>query len=379
MCACVKVYPIPENYPVDGKKLLPSPEKKTGTLPECEIVVPFRFRLPKKLPPSLEENDRTFVRYSIYSYIDIAWKENPSARGLFTVLNKNPIEYRYPHTPQAFYNESVTADAPRSCCGLLPGRKKLGELKLQVGVPRRGFACGETITVDIQVTNSTPVPALVHVRLVRQFRAEVFSKPTVWTNVLHSSPEEGLTAAPGEKQNFMQELVVPPLAPTFKGNDPAYMEEVRWLAQNPRGERFAPAEGHKSHPITWSDVVEVTATSVGSTSESNVRTETPITVLSFPPCAPSQIISGDRLVPAANTEEALLAMAATRSDDDSNNTRSVAVVFVPDPHGGTNLSDPERDTYTFRPESLVWAPLVPIVKPETVGPAWHDSAKEPPL
>ena len=63
-------------------------------LPPTQASIPFSFKLPRNLPSSVEPThefsapvDRASVRYSIYSYIDISWRLDPSCRRIISVIN----------------------------------------------------------------------------------------------------------------------------------------------------------------------------------------------------------------------------------------------------------------------------------------------------
>jgi hypothetical protein len=47
---------------------------------------PFKILLPEDLPSTHAISSRLYIEYSIYAYIDIAWRSNPNHRAFFTVV-----------------------------------------------------------------------------------------------------------------------------------------------------------------------------------------------------------------------------------------------------------------------------------------------------
>lgn len=344
----MQVYALPAGAPADESKRLPSPSEVVTTLKPCQIVIPFEFKLPERIPPSIEHG-RSFVRYSIYSCIDVEWKKDPSTRAFFTVLTRNPIEFMYPHVPQPMHGSSESQKPLPRCCGLLPGKKQEGKMTLLITTTRKGFAPGELIPLDIQVHNKSSKPASLSVSLMRHFRGETFKGISRWAQEI-CSLDAHHEVLPGEKTNVVGELLLPPIPPTFKGSDPAYMEDLRWLVRHPRGERWAPAEGMKGHPISWHYKIEADVTTEGP--GPTVSHAMDVTILAFPPCAAPDVQILGKAVEPSSSWVADKPRAAP------------VVVYVPDPHQGPmNVGDPLLDMHSFKAEALVWAPLCPLSKP----------------
>lgn len=111
----MQAYPLPDGIEVDPAGPLPPPNGAVETLEPTIFSIPFSFKLPNLLPPSIETPKQAFVRYSIYSQIELDRRRNPSTRKIFTVMTRNPLEYRYPSVPQPFH-DGVSAHYAESRC-----------------------------------------------------------------------------------------------------------------------------------------------------------------------------------------------------------------------------------------------------------------------
>eukprot|EP00873_Tetraselmis_striata_P013053 jgi/Tetstr1/433317/TSEL_022604.t1 len=343
-----QVYPVPAETVVSDTSALPKLPEPFTELAPTELSIPFKFQLPKRLPPSIETDSAACVRYSIYSCIDIKWMKSPSTRTFFTVCTRNPIEF-LGSTGQPIHGSS-TSKASRGCCGLLPSiAYKAGQLHLEVISLRRGFAPGERIPLQISAINNSRQPGRIHAALTRHFTAETLLRTHTWSRQLARADEE-FVAPPGEKTAVATELMMPACAASFAGSDTEWMEDVRWLLAHRRGERFSQAEPLKGHPLHWHDRLEVQLT----TGEGGPMVEhvIDVTVIPFPaghdlfapavgrPVEPEDIVPG-LPIPVGN----------------------VMVTFTPDPQGQHECAHPQEDLHCFAPEQLLWSPYCSSSKP----------------
>jgi hypothetical protein len=79
-------------------------------LPAGDMVIPFSFQLPPDMPSSIARGDE-YVAYSIYANIDVAWKQDPSTRAFFTVMQPHPA-YRFLYP----LSRGVNRDLYPQCC-----------------------------------------------------------------------------------------------------------------------------------------------------------------------------------------------------------------------------------------------------------------------
>eukprot|EP01031_Cornospumella_fuschlensis_P043415 gene43415-53073_t len=80
----VQVYGVPPGPPPPMNHALPEPHSEM-TLPVGQFNVPFSFQLPRDLPSSMVSlSGDDYIVYSVYAYIDVAWRADPSTRCFFT-------------------------------------------------------------------------------------------------------------------------------------------------------------------------------------------------------------------------------------------------------------------------------------------------------
>eukprot|EP00192_Tetraselmis_astigmatica_P005100 CAMPEP_0117670548 /NCGR_PEP_ID=MMETSP0804-20121206/12826_1 /TAXON_ID=1074897 /ORGANISM="Tetraselmis astigmatica, Strain CCMP880" /LENGTH=430 /DNA_ID=CAMNT_0005478883 /DNA_START=241 /DNA_END=1533 /DNA_ORIENTATION=- len=383
-----QAYPLPETVQANPQLTLPQPASRLCPLPAGTIQVPFRFKLPEKLPPSVESSRKAFVRYSIYSTIQVKYRKDPSTRALFTVLTHNPMEFMPPRPLQPIHGTCENQPLPPLCCGLIKRRGMEGSVTLIVSTTQRGFAPGETIPLDIQIINNSLVDSKVEFRVVRHFTAEGLTadRQSHWSQEVCKGPvdeSDHLVAAHGEKRYFIENLTLPAICPTFRGSGAKWMEDVRWLIAYPRGERFATAEGQKGHSLTWRDVIEVSALSPRK--GLSVSLELEITILAWPlPHTGSGRRHRLPLQPGPVADEG--AERTLWQDQPATPGADMApagllpsgmvVVYVEDPQGAINVGHPIDDEHCFNPSGLVWAPLCPLSKPEAwpIESSWRSEA-----
>lgn len=112
-----------------GREPLPDMGGAAGkaVMPAAYHVVPFSFTLPLLMPSTLEASvpwtDYAFSRCSIYANIDVAWRMDPSARALITIVQPLPASLPRLLAPAAFERGPVRpvfglAGFAKACPGL---------------------------------------------------------------------------------------------------------------------------------------------------------------------------------------------------------------------------------------------------------------------
>eukprot|EP01032_Pedospumella_encystans_P020848 gene20848-23676_t len=112
----VQAYRAPEN--VNRSKALPEPDLTT-VLPAGVLEFPFAFPVRADAPGSAElgVGDASFIRYSLYANIDVAWWLDPSVRHVITILPSRPLPS--PALLRAIEYKCLQPMRLSSCC-LLP-------------------------------------------------------------------------------------------------------------------------------------------------------------------------------------------------------------------------------------------------------------------
>ena len=155
---------------------LPEADKNVE-LPAGRFEKVFGFTIPTidNLPPSLEGPvsgaDYAYVRYSVYSNIDVKMRLDPSTRRPITLLTRGA---RLP--PPAAYAPVVRGPAEAQIiykcpccvsCGLGCAR---GTAQFQACVSQAAVSVGDVVYVAAQATNSTEIEATFHVDLLTKIR-----------------------------------------------------------------------------------------------------------------------------------------------------------------------------------------------------------------
>ena len=132
-------------------KALPEPIKNTE-LPAGDLIIPFSFQIPWNgdYPSSLESHmgDNCYVRYSIYSNIDISWKLDPSTRHFVTVLNPTlaPPNLLVPAVRPIQPDKTMYACC--CCCSK-------GAVNMVAMLDRQSASSGDNMFVTANVKNAT--------------------------------------------------------------------------------------------------------------------------------------------------------------------------------------------------------------------------------
>jgi len=143
-----QVYSAPPDM-VAGKAFPEGVEKVE--LPPGEISCPFEFQLPVNLPSSFEgspnrghSRSQAWVRYSLYSNVDIAWKFDPSARTAITVVQ--PLAVMPKMLVPRIHEDSKQIGC--LCC-------IAGDVTFYAKLDRGGMAPGETAFVHVHINNAS--------------------------------------------------------------------------------------------------------------------------------------------------------------------------------------------------------------------------------
>jgi len=139
----VQVY-RPENAKKEivGGIKLPGPQKVMPII--GEIVAPFAFPLLHDAAPSAELGlgDRSYIRYTVRAYIDLANWRDPFTKRLITVIPNRPIPKPLLLSPYIAEVESERLTS--SCCGI----GKYGVATIKLVMDRLAYAPGEVIDLS---------------------------------------------------------------------------------------------------------------------------------------------------------------------------------------------------------------------------------------
>mmetsp|Transcript_116424 Transcript_116424/g.267282 ORF Transcript_116424/g.267282 Transcript_116424/m.267282 type:complete len:466 (-) Transcript_116424:100-1497(-) len=213
----VQMFSIPEDTPSDK----PIPEtRKNCVLPPGDLVVPFVFRIPSKQMPSSYEagfEDSSYVRYSLYGNVDIAWWRDPSTRFFITVMSTElppPTAMcpalRPPAEPQAIYGWDC-------CCQCCPQ----GTAQFEAAVDRTCVSPGDVIHVALNAQNHLQKDMRFKVEIKTCSRLESFTLRGTATHERVTPLDEAIVPAGGQlvwASASPKPLKIPGLPPTFGGN-----------------------------------------------------------------------------------------------------------------------------------------------------------------
>jgi hypothetical protein len=257
----VQAYTVPKNS-TDPNAALPLPSTAME-MPKGKIVIPFSFTLPASYMPSSFEDglgDSCYVRYSIYSNIDVSWKLDPSVRKVISVLAA-PLPHPTQFAPMI--RPSEPDQTMYACCCCI----KTGVTNMTAMIDRLAFAPGESIYFNAFTKNGTDQGPDFKVVLRKRVKGStsffggnsttrtrdylLLEEPIPPQSMhAHGTPAQPLTAK------------IPAVAPTFDGNDPAV-----------KGDKF-----RSFHPVTWSYSVVFTIEFPGTFASSLVW-EVPVTII----------------------------------------------------------------------------------------------------
>mmetsp|Transcript_63718 Transcript_63718/g.146576 ORF Transcript_63718/g.146576 Transcript_63718/m.146576 type:complete len:572 (+) Transcript_63718:46-1761(+) len=213
----VQMYAIPSD--TNPNQAIPETAKQC-TLPAGDLTYPFVYRVPAKQMPSSHEaghGDRSYVRYSLYANIDIAWWRDPSTRLPLTVMSTElpPPAALQPAMRPAQEPESMYK---YSCCWLPFGAD--GTAQFDAAVDRTYVSPGDVIRVALTAHNLTEHELKFEVKVMTTCRLRSTSgyhRTYTRTEILHKQ-----TIAPKDRLVWPsaspEVIAVPGLPPTFSGN-----------------------------------------------------------------------------------------------------------------------------------------------------------------
>jgi hypothetical protein len=150
----VQCYKVPSD--TNPSKKLPEFEKSV-VLPAGTYAYPFSFKIPVGNMPSSFEcgmEDYSYVRWSLYSNIDISWKLDPSSRRYITVMSADaPPKNLFSPAIRAA-SEPVTIYGCDCCCGCCRCCEK-GSAQFNAAVDKQCAAPGDVIRVSCEAINNT--------------------------------------------------------------------------------------------------------------------------------------------------------------------------------------------------------------------------------
>jgi hypothetical protein len=168
----VQAYTVPSE--TDALAVLPLFAKDMVISPG-ELIIPFSFAIPvgAGIPSSFEFGedeggfDECYVRYSIYSHIDVAWKLDPSTRTMITVLSGDiaPVSLLAPIT------RPVEADKNMYACYCFCST---GVSNMTAMLDRQVAAPGDTLYVAANIKNGTSKPMTIRMTLVQSVEGRAF-------------------------------------------------------------------------------------------------------------------------------------------------------------------------------------------------------------
>ena len=265
-------------YEVSGEGVapgqpLPSPDTSMQ-LPPTQASIPFSFKLPRNLPSSVEPThefsapvDRASVRYSIYSYIDISWRLDPSCRRIISVINGPsstipkllmPLRAMPQEKDVHPLNcQSFCFCCSKDCIGCVCGENKsvsLGKVYLDCHKDRQGYAPGEMMFLSGIARNETDKPVMVSVTLVRTFVYTARESGSRRTKTAVGEIPLASFEVPGHSTWQLEDgqLICPAIASDYYGGYGYDEEFARLNAQY--GARYAERQ---DDPVRWSTKLKV--------------------------------------------------------------------------------------------------------------------------
>jgi len=247
-------------------KPLPEPPAR-ATMPQAQrLSFPFTFQLPSNLPSTIENVpglDWGYIRCSVYAYIDIARRLDPSVRAFVTVVQPVPASLPRLLKPVAAAGSKPMYGVRCGCCCDLclecwgPGccenkNDPLGDVALEVGLVRSGMAPGELVPFShVRVVNGTALPSVLRIQFVRHYDAVAYCEPgTRWRETFYTAYEAPV--AGNADVMLTPEVVVPLFAPDYHGWGEAaspYPESfIKW------GSRYTSLDD----PLRWRTELRVT-------------------------------------------------------------------------------------------------------------------------
>jgi hypothetical protein len=242
----VRAYALPIGQVVQPGQALPEPIKDI-TLPLGEMKIPFQFQLPSDLPSSIARSNTDYIVYSIYTNIDVSWRQDPSTRAFFTVMQPNPSSfYMNPRQETLTKNIYKQAYLPPFCCFAmdLDCLSADGILSCIASCDRGAYAPGEEAIINVNFgstwTEAQNRTQAIHVSLLQQVKLCAEGHVQYQTYVV----SEPLMANPHAKEIIFP---IPSTSPTYRGG--MGHDDLMWFRSMAQyGNRWSIA---RPDPITW--------------------------------------------------------------------------------------------------------------------------------
>jgi len=158
-------------------RALPEPDKNVE-LPAGRVDKVFAFTIPAidDLPPSfegpVERADKAYVRYSVYSNVDIKMRQDPSTRRPITLLARARLPPPNAYAPVVRGPTEAQIIYKCECCVPCGLGCEQGTAQFQACVSQAAVSVGDVVYVAALATNSTEHEATFHVDLVTKIRIE---------------------------------------------------------------------------------------------------------------------------------------------------------------------------------------------------------------
>ncbi len=138
----VQAYAVTSDMHIVPGKALPVVNESL-ILPASDMSLPFSFQLPEDLPSTIVCGYRSYIAYSVYANIDIAWKLDVTTRVFFTVIQPNAVASMMRPLSAQISKEMY----PMFCCCPCICAPSSGHVVANVSTDRTAYAPGEKIRV----------------------------------------------------------------------------------------------------------------------------------------------------------------------------------------------------------------------------------------
>ncbi len=248
----VRAYALPLGQFVQPGQSLPEPIRDI-TLPLGELNIPFQFQLPGDLPSSIARTSTDYIVYSMYANIDISWRQDPSTRAFFTVMQPNPASaFMNPRQQSLTQNIYKQAYLPPCCCYAfnLDCMGAEGILTCIASCDRGAYAPGEEAMINVNFGSTWPEALnrtqAIEVSLLQQVKLSAEGHYHYHT-YLASEP---FIVGPQSKEIIFP---IPSTSPTYRGGL-GHDDAIWFRSMAQYGNRWCIA---RPDPITWEYAIAI--------------------------------------------------------------------------------------------------------------------------
>ena len=242
---------------------LDEPEKDTVVFEPQSLSVPFHFQLPDDLPPSSELQalgaERAYVRYSIYAYIDIKRRRDPSCRAVFSVIRSrnddSSLESDSPCHLQVSKGVHPLFCIPPFCCYPFELECfRFGDVSLEVDTERSSYAPGEMMNIKMKTnSNRQSCPITFSLRQTATMRAEGYMRHRYRDFPVTIETADGLLRDMCITPNTVNDsghaaLIMPIVASSYIGD--VGKKQLEWAALQKRNWSES-RKLSRAEPLTW--------------------------------------------------------------------------------------------------------------------------------